>query len=145
MAEQATQTEQNDVSSFKALSLSEAKTLILERHRINVSENDPVMMLVTLHEAFLKDQECALERHNKAITVIMSSTVNDLRESLHAETQRFAESVQKLAEDSAVSLLAEHQEAMKSHRQFLFCATVALVAIPAVMFGLLFGALLWKL
>lgn len=145
MAEQATQAEQNDESSFKALSLSEAKVLILERHSINVSENDPVMMLVTLHEAFLKDQECALQRHNKAITSIMSSTVNDLRGNLHAETVVFAEAVHRLTEEKTTNILIQLQNALKEHQQFLFCATLALVTVPAVMFGLLFGAVLWKL
>lgn len=127
------------------LSLEEAKQLLISTHGVPVDAGDPVMMLVTLHMAIFEDYEAMLARHNEAVTLVMSSAVNNMTERLHKEREAFAAAVQKLVEQNTSQLIEAHIKAMRAHRQILWCAVVSTVAVPAVMFGLLFGALLWKI
>lgn len=132
-------------NEFKPLSLEEARSLIREKTGLNVGADDPVLALVTLQEAFLADLQALLERHNKAATVIIGDAMNELTDKLASETQTFAQAVSALTKEGTTRGLQEMVKAMESHTRFLFMASVANVAVPAIMFALLLGVLLWKL
>jgi ActR/RegA family two-component response regulator len=128
----------------KTISLNEALALINEKHKINVGEDDPVMALVTLNAAFCNDQHALLQRHEKAITVVMSKTVNDLRDKIQTETQSFAVAVDKLTTGKTLAMLEAFSKELADQRQFVFLSAVALVTVPAIMFGILLGIIFWR-
>lgn len=123
---------------MSGLSLQEAKSLILEQHKINVSEDDPVMMVVTLHEAFLKDQSALLEKHNQALTLAMSGVVETFRQELSTETESFRTVVKSVALEHMTALVSQHQTNMAAHAQTVkFWTLLVLVAGVCVFLGMM--------
>ncbi len=59
------------------LTFEDVKLAIAMKHDATISQDDPVLMLVTVCNAFLTEQEKLLERHNKAVTKIMASQTGD--------------------------------------------------------------------
>ena len=57
-----------------AMSLQEARQLLAERHGAVVDDDDPVLMLVSLHESFVADLDRLLARHAAATAQVMSET-----------------------------------------------------------------------
>lgn len=69
-----------------ALSVEEARKLLAERHGTVVGDDDPLLMLVTLHQGFLADYERLLARHSAALESLLGQTGDtvsgSVRESL---------------------------------------------------------------
>jgi len=57
-----------------AMSLKEVKALIAEHHGVALGADDPVLMLVTLHQGFLADHERLIARHEKALAATLAET-----------------------------------------------------------------------
>ncbi len=51
-----------------ALSLEQAKALLAEKHNTTLEVDDPLLLLVTLHQAFLGDYELILSRRDQLQT-----------------------------------------------------------------------------
>ncbi len=86
--------------SFPAIfSIEAARKLIMERHSSGLDADDPLLMMVTLHEGFMGDYEAMLTRHNQAITTVIGSAISGLTEkalSDHLENQvRLADRIEQ--------------------------------------------------
>ena len=58
------------------LSIEVARKLLAEKYEEKVvSKKDPMMMLVTLHQAFLEDYAAVLDHHRQAVRTVMENTV----------------------------------------------------------------------
>jgi hypothetical protein len=60
------------VSDGIGLDLESVRTLLAQKHATVVDPDDPVLMLVTLQNAFLAEYEKLLARHNKALTSMLA-------------------------------------------------------------------------
>lgn len=82
-----------------ALDLDAARALISERHGSGLDADDPLLMLVTLHGAFIDDYERLLGRHNAAITSVISAAIMGLTDkalATHLEHQvRLADRIEQ--------------------------------------------------
>ena len=76
-----------------ALSIAEAKALLAARHSVAVGDDDPVLMLVTLHEGFVSDHERLLERHRKALEAVMASATAAMTEAMGESLSAVADEV----------------------------------------------------
>lgn len=82
-----------------ALDFDAARALIAERHGTGLDADDPILMTVTLHGAFMGDYERMLARHNAAITTVMGSALKGLTDkalAAHLENQvRLADRIEQ--------------------------------------------------
>ncbi len=62
------------------MTLAKARALLLDKHRMVIDDNDPIMLLVTLHQGFITDYENMLSRHNLALTKMIGEAVSGLTE-----------------------------------------------------------------
>ena len=67
------------------LSIDAARKLISERHGRGMDADEPLMILVTLHGAFVKDYEKMLSHHTQAITTVISSAISGITDKALAE------------------------------------------------------------
>ncbi|MFC3674926.1 hypothetical protein [Ferrovibrio xuzhouensis] len=80
----ATDETQQDTESH-AIGLAEARRLLSETHKVTVGDDDPILMAVTLHQAFIADFEGLLRRHNDQLALevdgIMTKATNRVADS----------------------------------------------------------------
>lgn len=110
--------------SPQALTLDAARALILARHDHGICDDDPVLMLVTLHEGFMADYERMLERHNEAITSVISSAIKGLTEQALAD---HLENQVRLADRTEEIFKRQYRRAWLLSAISLLCA---LICIP---------------
>jgi len=65
--------------------LGELREFLHTEHGVTVDPDDPIMMQFTMHRVFLSDYGRMLDRHNKAITSIISAAVKGLTEEALSE------------------------------------------------------------
>lgn len=86
------------------LSLEDVKALLAMKHKMIIDADDPVLMMVTLHNAFLAEEQKLFSKHEKALKALMN-----------AETSRHLTAIDGLTEKvtaitaEGVSAAAEKQ------------------------------------
>ena len=53
------------------LSFDQVRTLLIQAHKTTMSDDDPMLMLVTINNAFLGEYDKLLDRHNEALTAFL--------------------------------------------------------------------------
>lgn len=126
------------------LSFEDACGLLKRQGRL-ISEDDiELVVLVTLHNEFLRLSHESMEthqqtiheqqeKHQKAMTEIMKHAVEDVRKAIASEKEAFARSVREVGLENITALISQHQKDMAEHRQTIRFCTFSCCACLALM------------
>src|SRR3546814_8562528 len=95
------------------LSLAEARRILADTHKAAVGDDDPILMAVTLHQAFIADYMNLLAEHRAALK-------RDVAGIVSASAEMIDESAGKLRDDllnTAVKNVIARSEEHKSELQ----------------------------
>lgn len=84
------------------LSFEQVRTLLIQKHETSMSKDDPMLMLVTINNAFLDEYDKLLGRHNEALTAYLAD-----------QSQKYLEAARVASE--AASGVGIIQEACRKH------------------------------
>lgn len=62
------------------LSFDQVRTLLIQAHKTTMSDDDPMLMLVTINNAFLGEYDKLLDRHNEALTAYLVDQAHEYLE-----------------------------------------------------------------
>lgn len=62
------------------LSFDQVRTLLIQAHKTTMSDDDPMLMLVTINNAFLGEYDKLLDRHNEALTAFLVDQAHEYLE-----------------------------------------------------------------
>lgn len=102
-----------------AVSLESAKQLILEKAQIRIGDHDPVLMLVVLHEGFIKDYDALLKRHHQAMKTVMEREVGAVVEKMGEVAERFGENALKGSMSRTLEEVAVYEKRLQNLRNEL--------------------------
>ena len=91
-----------------SLNIEKARLLLQEKHNIVVDGEDPVLLLVTLHQAFIADYQTMLGRHDAALTQMIGEAVSGLTQSAMADNLK---ANSELAEKSSRAFESQYRRA----------------------------------
>lgn len=118
--------------------LEDAKALLARVHDTNVDADDPVLMLVTLHNAFLQDYETLLARHHHAMTSLLAAKGEAYLADVRQASDVLAKEFSAASVATIQATFREHGAALKAFRRDLFWLTgVIVVAALAILAALL--------
>lgn len=90
------------------LTHDQVAALLAEQCKTVVSPDDPILMMATLFNAYLHEQDKLLQRHNQALTSILS-----------ARTDGYVQAVERVSNDLKISLASSTVESIQStYKQF---------------------------
>ena len=130
-------TQQPGLPEGVGMALQDARSLLEAQHGSRVSADDPVLMLVTLHNAFLKDYEQLLARHHQALTGLFA----EKGAAYLAEVGRASDVIGKELSAASVKSIREtfqaHGQALQRFRRDItwltaIVMTAALVNVAAL-------------
>lgn len=75
------------------LTLDEVRSLLATKNSITVSSDDPILMMVTLLNAFLTEEEKLLDRHRKALTSVLTDKTDSYVKAVEQATASLSESI----------------------------------------------------
>ncbi len=124
------------------LTLEDVRALLARQHNTVVGADDPVLMLVTLHNAFLGEYEKVLDRHNKAITALLVEKTDAYVSGVLHATEGLAAQLSAASVDTVQRVLQEHTSALRAFRLHLawLAAVVVVAALVNVAVFVFLGA-----
>ena len=85
------------------LNIEEVRNLLMQKHDDVLGLDDPLLMLVTINNAFLGEYEKLLAKHNKAISAIMSAKTEGYIKTEELSSAS-VETIQKVFHEHALTL-----------------------------------------
>lgn len=98
--------------SFKPISKHEVRTLLLAEHGVAVGEDDPILMSVTLHTAFMADLIRCLEDHRKSQSENFERAVVGVVDSVTQSANKLRDALLDGAVRSVLNGVAQQSEAL---------------------------------
>lgn len=118
-----------------SISLAEARRLLADTHKVAVGDEDPILMAVTLHQAFIADYMALLEEHRAALK-------RDVAEVVSASAKMIDDSAVKLRDDllntavknviASVAEQAEKAGLIKLHMRSLLKSIAVLTGVSVL-------------
>lgn len=117
------------------MTLDEARALLHSAHGVSMGADDPVLMLVTLHNAWLDQMEEQLAKHDAALAIALGKILEEGRRAIAEEAQGLS----GLANGATAKELSRVNEALATLKGGISSATLCMAGTAA---GLLFAAVL---
>ena len=114
------------------LSLEEVRMLLAMKNSASVSPDDPILMIVTVLNAFLSEEEKLLYRHRKALTTILTERTDGYVKSVEQTAVNLGESLSSASAAEMSRLFSENTLKMGKLNQSLFWLA-AIVTVSALV------------
>ncbi len=99
------------------ISLDEVRTMLAKKHGVVLGTDDPVLMLVTMHQAFLTDYDAMLADHDEKIRGFLGATGDACAKAVEAMMASLKDKTVKASLDQAFALVERQAVAMDAlHR-----------------------------
>ena len=121
----------------RGLSFDQVREILAAQHQTIVSADDPILMVVTLLNAFLAEEDKLLDRHNKALTRILAVRTEGYVQAVEKTTATLGTSLSSASLESITQIFAIHGQKMDRFRSNLtwltaIAGTSALVNVAAL-------------
>jgi uncharacterized protein YbaP (TraB family) len=114
------------------LTLDEVRSLLATKNSITVSPDDPILMMVTLLNAFLTEEEKLLNRHRKALTSILTDKTDIYIKAVEQTTASLSESISTSSVHEIKKIFQENGATMNRFRSNMVWLA-AIVGVSALV------------
>jgi hypothetical protein len=90
------------------LTLDGVRALLAAKNSVTVTPDDPILMMVTLLNAFLTEEEKLLERHRKALTTILADRTDGYVKAVEQTTASLSESLSNASLEEIKKIFQEN-------------------------------------
>jgi len=101
------------------LSLDQVANLLAEKNKTIVSLDDPILMTVTMLNAFLAEEDRLMERHKGAITQVLASRTDKFVQAVGKAAASVSETFSGQAVTAMKEAVAEHSKAFAAMEESL--------------------------
>lgn len=115
----------------RGLSIAGARQLILTKHKVAVGEDDPILMMVTLHSAFLDETDRLYRQQADALASGCSTALQEGAQSIALAVQTLRDEMLHGAVKSVLAGVAHHAESVALIKQKFRHLLVALSLLTA--------------
>jgi hypothetical protein len=128
-----------------AMSLDDARAMLVREHGVAIGGNDPILMLVTLHQGMVRDYEAMLKRHDGAIQGFLATTGEACAQAVENVLAGLKDKTVKASLDQAFALVERQaqnmdrlERTMRRHRLIISLLTLLSMTGCGLAFALLF-------
>lgn len=114
------------------MNLEQVQKLLADQHKTIVSLDDPVLIMVTIMNAFLSQQNALLERHKTAMVNIMTEKTNDYVAEVKTATKSLSAAMSDLMLAAIQKTMNDHSLTLANHKKDTMWLS-AIVAISALI------------
>ena len=116
------------------ITLEEARNLLAIKHETVVGIDDPILMMVTLNNAFLSQQEKLFGQYQTALKSLMSTELNNFT----AETDKIMEEIKSVTASAVVEeAQLQLERVTKLRRDMIWMSAVTVVSALAIILSLI--------
>lgn len=120
------------------LSYDEVKMLLAMKHDTSISLDDPILMLVTINNAFIAENQKLLDRHNKALTGVMAAQTGEYVKAVKQTAEDLSKTLSEASIEGMKKLFEEHLLSLASSKtNTRWCTAIIVTAALANLFFLI--------
>ena len=98
------------------ITIEDVRSLLATKNSVSVSPDDPILMMVTLLNAFLTEEEKLLNRHRRALTTILADRTDHYVQAVEQTSASLGESLSSSSLSEIKNNFVEHDKAMNRFR-----------------------------
>lgn len=98
------------------LTIDGVRSLLATKNSVSVSPDDPILMMVTLLNAFLTEEEKLMDRHRKALISILADRTDHYVQAVEQTTAHLGESLSNSSLSELKKIFMEHDGTMNRFR-----------------------------
>lgn len=102
------------------LKLEDVRTLIAAQHDTTVARDDPILMVVTIMNGFLESLQILLNRHNQAVTGLMTEKTEAYVKAVKETSDRFSQMVSEASVKAIREIFEQHNRHLSRFKNDLF-------------------------
>lgn len=106
------------------LSLNQVTALLAAKNKATVTLDDPILMVVTLLNAFLTEEEKLLTKHNVALTSLLSNRTQEYIQAVQKTTASLGGCLSVSSLEGIKKIFASHGEKMERFQSIMIWLTV---------------------
>ena len=114
------------------LSLPDVQNILNAKHSVSVPPDDPLLMVVTILNAFLGETDKLHARHGKALSALMADKTDAYVQGVRQATDSLAEQLSASSMEGVRKLFAQHDEKMQNFKNAMWYTT-AIIAVSAIV------------
>jgi len=114
------------------MSLEQVQNLLAEKHKTIVGLDDPILMVVTVLNAFLAQENALIERHKAALAKVMADKTGEYVDAVKKVSDSLAVVLADVALSSMQNTFASHSQELAKHKQNIMWLS-AIAAISALV------------
>lgn len=90
----------------------EMKALLMKRHTVLIGDDDPILLSVTMHNAFMDQYDAMLSRHGEAVTRFLRQTSMKLIEEIIEHKNAVLGKAVRASIENTLAEISQHQKSM---------------------------------
>ena len=114
------------------LSLEQVHSLLSKEHNVAMPKDDPILMIATICNAFLKEIHTLQQRHETGLTKLMGDKTDAYVKGIKEATAQLTASLSSASADGIKAACREHDERMAALKTNLTWLA-AIVAVSALV------------
>lgn len=124
-----------------AMSLDDARALLVREHGVAIGADDPILMAVTLHQGFVRDLDRLLAGQAKRMDALLAAAGTAYAEAAEHVLESLKDKTIKASLEQSLALVGEQAKAMESlrrrmRRHGLYHTLLSLLSLAAVALAL---------
>lgn len=114
------------------IKLEDMALLLAMKHDTSIARDDPALMIVSICNAFLGEIQALHEKHNEALTKIITARIRDYITSVKDTTDSFTETLSRASVEGIRKIFEDHASALQASKwNARWCALIAAVSALA--------------
>lgn len=114
------------------LSVEDVCVLLTRKHETNVSKDDPLLMVVTILNAFLNEQDKLQKKHEKALAAFMGEQTSTYVKGVEASVAGLSKTLSGVTIEGIGKAVGEMAANLVGHRSAMYLCT-AVMALSALL------------
>lgn len=130
----------------EAMSLDDARALLVREHGVAIGNDDPLLMAVTLHQGFVADLARLQTNHEKRIERVLGATGEALGEAVEGVLDKLREKAIRANLETAFALVEAQarsmeklERTMRRLRWWMLAAVILVASCVGLGFAFLFS------
>lgn len=114
------------------LSVEDVRALLARKHEITVPQNDPLLMVVTILNAFLDKQDALQKKHEKALAAFMGEQTAAYVKGVEESVASLSKTLSGATVEGISKAVGEMAASLAGHRSAMYLCT-AVMAVSALL------------
>lgn len=114
------------------LSIEQVRNLITKTHDAVIAENDPILMVVTMLNAYLAEVEKLQARHEKGLTRLMAEKTDEYVSGVQTAVNQLSTSLSSASVEGIRKVFDDHAATLKTFKSNMYLAAV-IVGMSALL------------